>query len=530
MSSVCKDKGRTGRLPVILALLTAFGCLFAPLFATAAQDQQGEITFPGSGNIVNIDFVTDIRVFTVMAALNVAGFDSETPGREMSPTRRSLRQELTKLDPLLLSQLRGFYAERKGELSDHDQQVAYTSFALVLSGPPDFRLSVKEEDLPEDALRLAGFEKLLRDFYAAAEIPSLWQRYQPQYQAELNAYRPVVRDVMRQTLDYFRIPPRIVLDRKIVIIPDLLNVRDIVNARNLTDVYFVVLGPAEDPRRNWIQLQHEYLHFLVDPILDKFAPALHPHERLLDLAQHQPLISSDYQNDFLMVARESLIESLILRLNPPADADRAIAELFRRGLVLVPHFHRGLLSYEQEDFLSFPSHLETLLQSISSPRVLQDAQEVAKHEEIQRARLAEQRESQRRLYEQQMQREKIQSRLAEARRRMNEQDFAGAEGVLEEILDEDPGNPFVLFDLAQVSSQQGQLEEAFGYYKRAAEAPSANATVRAWSLLRMGNISAFQEEYEEARHCYQQVLQMEGDLDGARDEAEKALRVLQQQD
>jgi tetratricopeptide (TPR) repeat protein len=518
-----------GKQALPAGLLAVFLLFSGPVAAAAAQEQQTDVVASGSGNIVNIDFITDIRVFTVMAALNISGFDVETHQREMSPVRQALRHELARLDPVLRGQLISFYADRKGELGDYDQQVAYTSFALLLSGPPDFRLTVAEDDLPEDARRLMGFEKLLREFFVSADILSLWRRYQPQYQAELEAYRPVVRAVMRQTLDYFRIPPRIVLDRKIVIIVDLLNVRDIVNARNLTDVYLVVLGPAEDPRGNWIQLQHEYLHFLVDPIFDKFAPVLRPHEKLLDLAQHQPRIRSDYQNDFLMMARESLIEALILRLNPPEELDRAMADLFRRGLVLTPHFHRGLLSYEQEDFLSFPAHLETLMQSVSSARVYQDAQEISKYEEAQRALLAEQREVERKLYEQQVQREKIQARLGEARVMMREQDFAAAEQILEQILLEDPGNALALFDLAQVNSQQGELDEAFRYYRQAAETPSANAVVTAWSLLRMGNIAAFHEEYEEARDCYQKILQMEGNLEGAREEAEKALRALQQE-
>jgi hypothetical protein len=520
---------RAGRLPIPLALVVILLCLHGALpAAVEAQNQQADAGARDPGNIVNIDFSTDIRVFTVMAALNISGFDLETPGQEMSPIRQSVRQELSRLDPTLRSELITFYANRKGELGDYDQQVAYTSFALLLSSPPDFRLTVKEEDLPGDAKHLVGFERLLQAFYTSADIPSLWRRYQPHYQAELEAYRPVIRNVIRQTLDYFRIPPRIVLDRKIVIIADLLNVRDIVNARNLTDVYFVVLGPAEDPGNNRIQLQHEYLHFLVDPIFDKHAPVLRPHENLLDLAQHQPRIRSDYQNNFLMMALESLIEGLILRLNPPADLDRAMADLFRRGLVLTPHFHRGLVFYESEEFLSFPAHLETLMQSISSEQVHGDAREIANYEEAQRARLEEQSESQKRLYEQQLHREKIRSRLGEARNKMKEQDFAGAESILEEILVEDPGNPLVLFDLAQVTSQQGDLEEAFQFYKQAAETPSASPVVRAWSLLRMGRIAVFQEEYEEARDRYQQVLQLEGNLEGAREEAEKALRELQQ--
>ena len=29
-------------------------------------------------------------------------------------------------------------------------------------------------------------------------------------------------------------------------------------------------GPADDPASNYVQLQHEYLHFLVDPLVEKY--------------------------------------------------------------------------------------------------------------------------------------------------------------------------------------------------------------------------------------------------------------------
>ncbi len=205
--------------------------------------------------LVNMNFTVDVRIFTVMAALNAAGFDYETPGREMSEVRQSIRQELQQIDPGLLEQLQAFYKEHRQGSDGIDNQVAYVSLALLLSGPPHFKLTVKEEEVPPDARRLLGFEQLVQEFYQKAGIESLWQRYQSAYTEELEIYRPVLRKMIEQTLQYFRIPPRTVLDRRIVLIPDLLNAKNIVNARSLEPVYYIVVGPTDNATDNHRQLQ-----------------------------------------------------------------------------------------------------------------------------------------------------------------------------------------------------------------------------------------------------------------------------------
>jgi len=220
--------------------------------------------------LLNMNLTVDVRVFTVMAALNAAGFDYETPGKEMSEVRQGIRQELQQTDPELLAQMRAFYQEHRQGNDGIDNQVSYVSLALLLSGPPQFRLIFKEEEIPADARRLLGFERLVQEFYQKADIQSLWQRYQSAYAEELEIYRPVLTGMIEQTLEYFRIPPRSVLDRRIVLIPDLLNAKNIVNARSLEPVYYIVVGPTDNATENHRQLQHGYLHYLIDPLVEKF--------------------------------------------------------------------------------------------------------------------------------------------------------------------------------------------------------------------------------------------------------------------
>jgi len=86
--------------------------------------------------LVNMKLTVDVRVFTVMAALNAAGFDYETPGKEMSELRQEIRQELQQTDPGLLERLQAFYQEHRQGSDGIDNQVSYVSLALLLSAPP----------------------------------------------------------------------------------------------------------------------------------------------------------------------------------------------------------------------------------------------------------------------------------------------------------------------------------------------------------------------------------------------------------
>ncbi|BFU96990.1 MAG: conserved protein of unknown function [Nitrospira sp.] len=75
--------------------------------------------------------------------------------------------------------------------------------------------------------------------------------------------------------------------------------------------------------------------------------------------------------------------------------------------------------------------------------------------------------------------------LAEARRRIEEKQFAGAEAILNQLLSKEPGNPQVCQLLARLHLHQGQLQIALGEYRflagaalRAQEYPQAEALIQ----------------------------------------------------
>ncbi len=477
-------------------------------------------------DLVNIDFRADLRLFTVMAAVNAAGFDYERPNQEMSPVRQAVRETLKDLEPSLSARLTAFYQSHRGVHEDAEQQIAYTSLALLIADAPAFSLTDEEDTIPDDVLRIQSFAELVEEFYRVAQIEALWLRFQDSYQAESQAYRPVLEKVIQDILRYFRIGPRRVLNRQIILIPDLLNAKDLVNARNLDRTYYIVVGPTDEPLKNYSSLQHEYLHVLIDPLVDKFSAQLGARKRILKLAHAQPKLKGEYRDSVTLVVTESLIESIALRLRPPRDLSAQILRLFRQGSVLVPFFYRELVSYEEGRMLSFPTYAEFLLQSVGADSFKDDIERMdvieAKIQERERQEAESQLQAQREVEKRNL----ISSILSEAGQLISKQEFEPARQKLGQLLEEDPENGNAYFYLGQIADQVGEHQHAYEYYERAAEAASNPPWIRAWSLVRMGKFLAFQDQFEQARRRLKEALTYEGELRGARDRAEQAIKEL----
>lgn len=97
--------------------------------------------------------------------------------------------------------------------------------------------------------------------------------------------------------------------------------------------------------------------------------------------------------------------------------------------------------------------------------------------------------------------------LAEARRRIEEKQFAGAEAILNQLLSKEPGNPQVCQLLARLHLHQGQLQIALGEYRflagaalRAQEYPQAEGLIREFLAVEPNSVPLLElhgELYEE---------------------------------
>src|ERR1700712_1074832 len=82
---------------------------------------------------------SDLRLFTLMTALNAAGFDVEL-GAQYHPVRVAARNLGKQLDAGLVERLRDFYKAQKRDQSDDAQLSKYISLAVSLTDAPEFKV------------------------------------------------------------------------------------------------------------------------------------------------------------------------------------------------------------------------------------------------------------------------------------------------------------------------------------------------------------------------------------------------------
>jgi hypothetical protein len=76
-----------------------------------------------------------LQLFTVLAAINAAGFDAGMEQPELVPLRAAVREELAQRTIPVLADLREFYQSH--QLRDPDQNLSqYVSLALFVTPPP----------------------------------------------------------------------------------------------------------------------------------------------------------------------------------------------------------------------------------------------------------------------------------------------------------------------------------------------------------------------------------------------------------
>ena len=102
-------------------------------------------------------------LFTVMAAINAAGYDAELASPNNDPLREQIRKNLAASKAPIIDDLKKFFAEhrQKDETAELSQ---YVSFALSVNGPPDFAFKYREVELAPDIRGLEAFGPLLARF------------------------------------------------------------------------------------------------------------------------------------------------------------------------------------------------------------------------------------------------------------------------------------------------------------------------------------------------------------------------------
>src|SRR5208283_5226150 len=137
----------------------------------------------------------------------------------------------------------------------------YISLALSIGGPPDFTTKAKEADMPPDSTYVLGFLPLLKNYYSAAKLHSVWLKHQPQYLALIDRYHEPVAQMISSTDRYLRMPSTGYAGRSFTVYLEPMAAPGQVNSRNyLQDYYDIVVSPVGN-NLHMEDIRHTYLHF-----------------------------------------------------------------------------------------------------------------------------------------------------------------------------------------------------------------------------------------------------------------------------
>ena len=299
-----------------------------------AQPQQGQLD-------------ASQTLFTVMAAINAAGYDADLDSPANSPIRKQVREIIAAKHPPSLEQLKSFLAAHK-QTDPSAELNQYISFALTVEGPPDFQLRVPPAEVPLDVRKLEGLSELIAAFYREANIEDLWKRSQRAHDQVIAGYHSGVSQALLEANAYLRNPTSGYRGRRFQIYVDLLGPPNQVQSRSYKDDYFVVVTPSPEPQID--EIRHAYLHYLLDPLSLRYFEQLSRLKGLAEFAAPAPALDAAYKDDFLLLATECVIKAVESRLAHGAQNRQALVDqALREGFVLTPALAEGLAAYEKQE-------------------------------------------------------------------------------------------------------------------------------------------------------------------------------------
>jgi hypothetical protein len=281
-----------------------------------------------------VSFQADARLIVMMAALEAAGFDSTSPGREASVFRAQLRKDLADLDPDLAARLRAFYERNKlsAPATTADQAARYVSLALTLGQPPTLDAPERSEELPGGLLEVLDFAPLVREFYRRSHMEDRLVSYTRAYQAEGDRLRQPTADMVREVLSYLHTRPITVSTEKVLIkaptagkkkdgartysmrererrfyiLPDLLSAPGAINLRVIGDEYYAIVPQGVDPTSS--ELRRAYLQYVIDPLTLRFNREIaNRREQIKQLLAEREKAGATVTPDVFLVVSRSLV-------------------------------------------------------------------------------------------------------------------------------------------------------------------------------------------------------------------------------
>jgi tetratricopeptide (TPR) repeat protein len=452
-------------------------------------------------------------LFTVLTAINVAGYDAEIGSPSNSPARKAIREALAARKIESVYELKRFVRDHKQPDAAADLS-QYISYALSVGPPPLFEPRYVNNMMPPDAAMLEGFTPLLIKFYREANIEELWKRARPEFDKIIGQYHePVSRAVLLANA-YTRNATSGFLGRRFQIYVDLMGAPNQVQTRSYVDDYFVVVTPSTELRTQ--DIRHAYLHYLIDPLGLKYAKQLQAKSAIGDYALAAPLLADHFKKDFVLLATESFIKAVESRIDKKPEMANQAA---REGYILAPAFAEILANdFEKQDVvlrLHFPDMIEEL----------SFAKEEKRLENFQFATEAPGR-TVRVTGEKPVVRTNVELTLERADLSYEKRDLTHAKELYLHVLTDTAANSVhakAYYGLARVAILERKPEVADQLFRKVLEL-EPDAYTKSWSLLYLARLADSQNERDQAVEHYKAALAVEGAPDSVRKAAEKGLK------
>jgi tetratricopeptide (TPR) repeat protein len=494
------DKPALARLLALAALLSALVC--PALLQAQQKPQEGQLD--GSQTL-----------FTVLAAINAAGYDANLDSDANSPVRKQVREAIAQKHLASVEALRKFFIDHHQQ--DPEAELSqYISFALSLQGPPDFQFWMASQEVPPDVRKLDGLNELIANFYREAGIPELWKQSQPALDEVIEAYHGGVVQALLEANAYLRNPTSGARGRRFQIYVDLLGPPNQIQTRSYKENYFVVLTPSPEPQID--QVRHAYLHYLLDPLSLRYFEQWGRDKGLADFAQAAPALDDAYKNDFMLLATECVIKAVESRMARGAKKQELVSQALSQGFVITPALADGLALYEKQPE-SLRNYFPDLLGQIDlehEDRRLQRVQ-FAKEATVRKAKAAPSPPAP-------VVSESAKS-LAEAEGLYASRNLAGAREGYRKVLEQPAENPVharAYYGLARIAALDHDPELAEKLLQKTLEMSPDDET-KSWAYLYLGRLSDAAGQREQAEQQYRAALAVRGAPEQVKVAAEKGL-------
>jgi TolA-binding protein len=468
----------------------------------------------------NVTIQPDLRLFTMMAALNAAGFDVEFAS-QYHPVRDTVRKYAKDVDPDLIARLKAFYNGRKGSQTDEAQLPKYISLAVNLTDAPSLKPVSREEALPPDARSVIGFLELMREFYEKAHLSQHWTDVRPEYERGIARVAPVIREAIVRADAYMRAPFGGSAQRSMAVYLELAAPINTVNVRSNQDSYFVVMGDSSNPRIE--DIRHAYLHFQLDNLVTTNVSRIQNSTQLLNLVRKAEGVDPAYTSEFHVMTTESLIRALELRMDrvPSSRAKEAVDGFYRSGLLLTPYFYSALEEFENGDVglrEIFPTMARNIQLKTEQTRFQDTFSKIAVPQKtVSRPEVPQ--------LAPEPPPDPIRDLLKEAETAFNSGDMSKAQTIFAKVLsDFDKDNGPAMYGLGLIDSKNGDSEQAKQHFEGAVRSDSAEPGMKVWSYIYLARIFDLECNRDRAIEYYQQAIKIGDDTRNAQASAHQGIQ------